>query len=242
LGDSKCGYLQKETKDETEQLESSSITEEFGVPQNPSYSSDNTENSNKRKRNSSFSNATRVQGGNILRIRLPSQKNIQCDINDGGKQLCSTAGRSEPPDAVATRVEPDKTCTTSLASARSTQSLPIGPANDLRQLNTDQTPLPQEDLPISEHVSKRHKKMQRVGDKYTNLFENWTPPSQLVQCSDADDQDWLFARKNKQMQKQPDINNGVMHQISCSSSSSLWPSAQYLPGADIYCLPYTIPF
>lgn len=62
-GNSKDGSLQKERKDDTEQLERSSITEEHELVQNnPSYSSDSTQNSNKRKRPTSTSDGTHAQG------------------------------------------------------------------------------------------------------------------------------------------------------------------------------------
>lgn len=62
-GNPKDGSLQKERKDDTEQLERSSITEEHELVQNnPSYSSDSTQNSNKRKRPTSTSDGTHAQG------------------------------------------------------------------------------------------------------------------------------------------------------------------------------------
>lgn len=268
---SKCGYLQNGKKHETEQLERSSITEEHGLPQNPSYSSDSTENSNKRKRHAPAPNGTRVQGefgwlcsyslfsyllpehlltelsfdesGNILRIRLPSQK-----ITDDKKQLCSTStsGRRETSDSISIRAEQDRTCSTSLANASIAPSLPKSHDNELRRPSSHQTLVTsQENIHSSEHVSKRFKKMQKVAQKYTDLAVNWIPPSTHFEASDADDQEWLFGTKQEHqlVQRHTDEKNDkVLSQISCSSSASLWPAAQYLPGADIYSLPYTIPF
>ncbi|KAI5655955.1 hypothetical protein M9H77_24748 [Catharanthus roseus] len=239
---SKCGYLQNGKKHETEQLERSSITEEHGLPQNPSYSSDSTENSNKRKRHAPAPNGTRVQG-NILRIRLPSQK-----ITDDKKQLCSTStsGRRETSDSISIRAEQDRTCSTSLANASIAPSLPKSHDNELRRPSSHQTLVTsQENIHSSEHVSKRFKKMQKVAQKYTDLAVNWIPPSTHFEASDADDQEWLFGTKQEHqlVQRHTDEKNDkVLSQISCSSSASLWPAAQYLPGADIYSLPYTIPF
>ncbi|GAB4852553.1 hypothetical protein Ancab_016766 [Ancistrocladus abbreviatus] len=78
-------------EDELELLEKSGVTEEHGPP---CYSSDSTENSTKRKRPLAPPNS--IQGhGNILRIRLSSQKRENPTGSSGKKQLCSTSGRPE---------------------------------------------------------------------------------------------------------------------------------------------------
>lgn len=109
----------KRKHEDIEQLEGSSVTEEHGQPlnlQNPSYSSDGTQNSNKRRKQASFASDGRGNG-NIIRIKLPLQKhkesestvskeqlnltsaknvqNKESDVKDSKVQPCSTSGRNE---------------------------------------------------------------------------------------------------------------------------------------------------
>lgn len=62
-------YIEKRREDEAEQLERSNLTEEHGHPvsvQNPCYSSDSTENSNKRRRQESPVNGIRCTHGEFI--------------------------------------------------------------------------------------------------------------------------------------------------------------------------------
>ncbi|KAH0705209.1 hypothetical protein KY290_009904 [Solanum tuberosum] len=82
--ESRTKYLQKDVEDEiVERLENSSLSEEHGKPvcsQDPSYSSDSTQNNNKIKRSTSSSNGIHDHGPNV-RIRLSSHNHGQCDIS-----------------------------------------------------------------------------------------------------------------------------------------------------------------
>lgn len=77
--------------------------------------------------------------------------------------------------------------------------------------------------------------------QYRNLIKNWVPQPLQFEHADLDDQGWLFGTRK---------NNGCGVKILKSSLDrstfegfSLWPPrACYLPEADIYALPYTIPF
>lgn len=75
--------------------------------------------------------------------------------------------------------------------------------------------------------------------QFKELLEIWNPPQLLMDFSDFDNQEWLFERKQQ-------CNQGAeQHKESDnpdSGSSSLWPRACYLPGADVYALPYAIPY
>ncbi|GFZ10447.1 hypothetical protein Acr_21g0010460 [Actinidia rufa] len=62
-------------------------------PQNPSYSSDSTQNSNKRRKASPAS-ANRAHG-NVIRIRLPSKKQREPDASVGQERRSSTSLRIE---------------------------------------------------------------------------------------------------------------------------------------------------
>lgn len=181
--------------------------------------------------------------GSILRIRLPSQKSIKCDISD--EQLSTTPIRRDIPDKIAYKTEQNRTCpAASVAAHPSTaQALPPTPLNELRD---SQIPL---SLPEGDncsrggHVSKEFKKKQKLLKKYKNLLEDFIPPTQQSLSFDAEDQDWLFGVKHqKEEPMQLDRSSTVDSQISFSSSCSMWPKARYISEVDICALPYTIPF
>jgi hypothetical protein len=94
----------KSIEENAEQLTRSGLTEEHGLPitsDKPSYSSDSTQNSNKRKRTSpinTISNGTQVNG-NAFRIRLPMQKHKEPAASAGRDDPCSTSGRTDPLNA-----------------------------------------------------------------------------------------------------------------------------------------------
>lgn len=75
--------------------------------------------------------------------------------------------------------------------------------------------------------------------EYRKLVVNWVPPPlQLVQ-TDFEDEEW-FSRKNllrstERTQAKQDSN------VTCSYQG-IQPYAQFLPNANIYALPYTVPF
>lgn len=116
---------QKRKREETEQLEGSSVTEEHGQPlnlQNPSYSSDGTQNSNKRRKQASVASDIGGNGefqdivnwsfsifvlkfridvnlllcytGNIIRIKLPLHKHKESETTVSKEQLYSTESRN----------------------------------------------------------------------------------------------------------------------------------------------------
>ncbi|XP_042063184.1 uncharacterized protein LOC121807061 [Salvia splendens] len=90
----------KEGKDDSVQLERSSLTEEHAEPvylRGPSSSSDSTENSNKRKRLPSPVDVSRGHG-KIIRIRLSTKKQSQSDSSTIEElKHCSTSSRIQAP-------------------------------------------------------------------------------------------------------------------------------------------------
>lgn len=183
------------------------------------------------------------ESGNILRIRLPSQKSIKCDISD--EQLSTTPIRRDIPDKIAYETEQNRTCPAASVAAAppsTAQALPPRPLNELRE---SQIPLSLHEGDIRSrggHVSKEFKKKQKLLKKYTDLLGNFIPPTQQSLSFDAEDQDWLFGVKHQKEPMQLDRSSTVDSQISCSSSCSMWPKARHIPEVDIYALPYTIPF
>ncbi|XP_077220071.1 uncharacterized protein LOC143854142 isoform X2 [Tasmannia lanceolata] len=79
---------------------------------------------------------------------------------------------------------------------------------------------------------------QKMEVRFRDLTENWNPPFQSLH-QDFDDEGWLFERKQPQKQeaKRCKVIDG-----SCSLTAGERPCATYLAEADIYALPYVLPF
>lgn len=77
---------------------------------------------------------------------------------------------------------------------------------------------------------------------YRTSIENWVlPPPQYHQGNDfSDDEEWLFKtqRENRYECERYEARNDA---IGCRSPM-LRPRAYFLPEADVYALPYTVPF
>ena len=81
----------------------------------------------------------------------------------------------------------------------------------------------------------------RVVSDYHSLFQNWVPPPLAGAGFLSEDQDWLFSselQEERSVSKRVKPISGVLR----CSNPSLWPLAQYLPEAELYALPYTVPF
>ncbi|KAM7514045.1 hypothetical protein LguiA_003628 [Lonicera macranthoides] len=66
----------------------------------------------------------------------------------------------------------------------------------------------------------------------------WVFPPLKNEEPEFDDLEWLFRRKIQNSEKK--FRSG--REVSCCGNSTLWPRAHYLAEADIYTLPYTVPF
>ncbi|XP_060199852.1 uncharacterized protein LOC132628135 [Lycium barbarum] len=235
--ESKGKYLFKCLEDEAEQLERSNLTEEHGnavCSQNSSCSSDSTQNSNKRKRPASPSHAGIQAHGSIIRIRL-SKKGVHGEISASKEKHLPKPAQPEAEvtvRAIAERANP-------LSKATNNQGcrppLPVvvpsaSTSGRIHSVAVDKA---------TPSCSKVHE--NSIEFQYKNLIENWLPPS-LLQSDHLDvddDQAWLFQRKPKQ--RRVEETNVCSNDTTCGSSA-LWPRAQYLQGADLYALPFTIPF
>lgn len=70
-------------------------------------------------------------------------------------------------------------------------------------------------------------------------MDNWQPPELRIENPDFDYENWLF--KSKQLCKQG-AKNYLVGDNLIPRSSCLQPWACYLPAAEIYSLPYIIPY
>ncbi|XP_043697250.1 splicing regulatory glutamine/lysine-rich protein 1-like isoform X2 [Telopea speciosissima] len=95
-------------------------------------------------------------------------------------------------------------------------------------------------LDITESARRSSSKLKKRESRYRDLIENWVPPIIENSLSDFDDEEWFFKTQSKServaKRYKPSNDEG------CLGSSDLWPRACYLPGADVYVLPYTVPF
>lgn len=182
------------------------------------------------------------ESGKIIRIRLPSKKQNQSDASAKEQQICSTSGRTHFPsqtnDDIALRHRDKSELTSNVG-----QGLVPSTDRDQQMCSTSkqiETAAAGKTL-FSSAADAVMTPMLREELLYKNLIENWVPPQLQDACIDTEDQDWLLSGKNKDLQSEKrriSRDDGM----SCSSTSTLWPRAQYLPEVDVYALPFTVPF
>ncbi|CAL5418482.1 unnamed protein product [Camellia sinensis] len=214
-------HIQKNREDEAEQLERSGLTEEHELPvcsRNPCYTSDSTENSSKRRKQLPPVNGIRAHG-NIIRIRLTSQKQKESVDVVTKERLTSTSGRTDSTS--------QEFCSTSVGIDASSQVLTTQPIKDEGGSSSG----------IVSIAPSYVNKIRNVDSFYKDLIENWVPPLVQSEQTDLGEQEWLFQRKNQDGERCQASSN-----VLCRGSSTLWPHAQYLPEVDIYALPFTVPF
>lgn len=85
-------------------------------------------------------------------------------------------------------------------------------------------------------------KRGRKASLYNSLFQNWNSCALQLKGFELEDQDWWLSTSQRQEQTQATKKVKPVSDAPVCSSSTLWPRAQYLPEADIYALPYTVPF
>ncbi|PIA55439.1 hypothetical protein AQUCO_00700023v1 [Aquilegia coerulea] len=220
-----CDF-QKKIEYETEQLERSGLSEEHGLPScipNLCDSSDSTQNSGKRKRHSSISKGSHNQS-TMLRIRLPLVRHRDPEELLSKEQLCSTSGANGITANKMADVSPNikHLCSVSGRTEVPAQSCsePAPAASAAALLNLCNSPSLLSDAQLRD------------------IIENWVIPPIQNQCTDVDDQSWLFDMPSKREPKRSKVSD-----VATCYDGSMWPPrACYLPEADIYALPYTVPF
>ncbi|CAH8262571.1 unnamed protein product [Arabidopsis lyrata] len=70
-----------------------------------------------------------------------------------------------------------------------------------------------------------------------NLIEDWAPDRAESKLTDSEDQEWwLFIKFGAKRQQ---VSNQKTNQ---GSSLMVWPTARFLPEAEVHALPFTVPF
>ncbi|KFK40154.1 hypothetical protein AALP_AA3G337300 [Arabis alpina] len=76
--------------------------------------------------------------------------------------------------------------------------------------------------------------------RFLNLIENWTPDRVESKLTDSVDQEWWLYMK---LGAKQDNHHKIINQtISEASGSMVWPTARFLPEAELHALPFTVPF
>lgn len=178
---------------------------------------------------------------NILRIRLPSKKPCEVErLPPRKEQPVQPAVRVTESSNLSAALRVDSTtkehqqqkCSTNHVN-KELPSLPV-PSKDKKDVPSS-SKAPVVDKP---HVSK---KIQKADILYQSLMNSLSSVPLVLQPEIVeDDEDWLFG--SKQQRQEPKLKSS--DDITCrqSSSSNLWPQAQLLPEADIFALPFTVPF
>lgn len=102
-------------------------------------------------------------------------------------------------------------------------------------------------IQVSEHpiekLSSHDRRMQKKDSLYTKLFVDWVPPQleSMLVAEENDDEDWLFGKSAKSSSVS-DVAGASRDSLPCSASYAMQPRAHYLADAEIFALPFTVPF
>ncbi|EEF52756.1 conserved hypothetical protein [Ricinus communis] len=225
-------------KGKEEEAERSSLTEEHEPPvcsQSLCYSPDSTRSSKKRKGDDSVYNATKTHG-NVIRIRLPLQRHIEPIASANGEQSCSTSGKNLSEQEQVITISRREHCSTiNFKAAEDITSAPIKP------ILTADLERKEKSARLSSKTEKKEKKLYKAESRYKALFEDWAPlPVGFAQQNNFDDCDWLCCSKRQERSRDKRLQ--ISHDEPANEGLGFWPCARFLPHADIYALPYTIPF
>ncbi|KDP36895.1 hypothetical protein JCGZ_08186 [Jatropha curcas] len=226
------------SKVQEEEAERSGLTEEHDQPvcsQSLCYSPDSTRSSDKRKRDDLSYNITK-SSGNIIRIRLPLQKHREVDASTSGEHVRSSSRKSDFLAQKQIITVPDKEQPSSINSKTGINiSDPI--VTPCANLEADKDSVRKRVITAS-GVSSRVRGVQNAESLYKDLLEDWVPLPLGCDQNNIGDQEWLFGTKKQEKHKR------LKSQCDepCHGSSTLWPCARYLPEAEVYALPYTVPF
>uniref|UniRef100_A0A2N9FRN6 Uncharacterized protein n=1 Tax=Fagus sylvatica TaxID=28930 RepID=A0A2N9FRN6_FAGSY len=171
----------------------------------------------------------------MLREPEPLKTLREPDASLSNEQLCSTSGRvgfsAHQKDEIL-HVPSQGKC----HSPNATKSIV---AEEPASRPEKEVPCP---LPRKIKLTKHEKKIQKTESLYKSLIENFVLPPPHYQGDNFGDEEWLYSTKHEE-----DTNGSkrfkACNDVSSCRSPTLWQQhAQYLPEADIYALPYSVPF
>ncbi|XVF59816.1 hypothetical protein PTKIN_Ptkin07bG0306200 [Pterospermum kingtungense] len=242
--DKKGGDHQKIRVSEAESFEKSTITEEHGQAAGPQNSSDSTLNSNKRQK-LSLPPDSGHNPGSIIRIRLPCQRQKDPEVLPSKEQPCSTSGRIDDAFVQGThehaprpgrQLEQHPCSTASTRHPELTFKLSKEKPCSSSRASESLAHNAEASMPLSLCSSCP----PTLALEFKNLVEDWVVPSLQTEQTSFDEDDWLFQKKQNITSGFKSNTNGNVGPSQISLPT--WPQACYLPEADIYALPFTIPY
>lgn len=99
--------------------------------------------------------------------------------------------------------------------------------------------VPQKNKIVETSLRSYDKEMRTAESLYQDLIANLEESFQF-ELNNLVDQEWLFGTTKQDRHGYKRLK--VCHDVSCHADSTTRLCAQYLPEADVYGLPYTIPF
>ncbi|XP_039024183.1 uncharacterized protein LOC120156980 [Hibiscus syriacus] len=233
LDDCQNGY------NDEDQLEKSDFTEENEPP--VCYVSDGSQSSHKRKREMVSYSECKVDGKKI-KMKFSLRNPHQSEAVIGEKPSCSSNGRGDSNQDQIGFVPPvpeQKLCRDDGRKEQVPSPVPSSAA-----LVSEQKLRPDVAMKVQRPSSSRRlakgDKILRAALQYKTLLEDLLPPVLQPELNDDDDGDnWLLPKK--QLGK-PAVKGSDGNGVPCRASLISWPRSQYLPEAEIYALPYTVPF
>ncbi|CAF2133266.1 hypothetical protein HID58_013284 [Brassica napus] len=180
----------------------------------------------------------------IIRIRLPIRRPKDPEVMmmmTNKDQPCPS--RDIKLDSLVTKEQPQqRPCSTS------------APEQEKRKKHTSSRKHKEKKVPSSTQETYQPSSLCRLcppslAEHFLNVVENWVPNTiesrvELTNSEDEDESWWLVKKKPSSHKidtsKQLNRNNEIKEVVI--SSSIAWPRASLLPEADVYALPYTVPF
>ncbi|KAK9108682.1 hypothetical protein Sjap_016742 [Stephania japonica] len=215
------GGSQKNIEDEGEIMERSGLSEEHGQPAyvlNLCDSSDSMQSSSKKQkltlRDTEYSHSA------VLRFRLPLLKSKGLEASPCGEQHCSTSRSvdiiARDKDYADSGLQKENSCSEIIETVDHDVVEPAATSNCKES-----------------ESSERDARLRK-------LIDSWVPPPFQIERSDSEDLEWLFSGRHRVEVKRERAIDGAL-QKSCSNflngSYSCWRAE-----ADVYALPYTVPF
>lgn len=93
------------------------------------------------------------------------------------------------------------------------------------------------EVPQKAGPTRLEKKMMKKNSKYEKLIGSWAPPVMAPCGGGGEDEDWLSKKGKTVKSCSKDVDTCEL------AAPSLWqPCARFLVDADVYAMPYTVPF
>ncbi|KAE8693474.1 hypothetical protein F3Y22_tig00110812pilonHSYRG00140 [Hibiscus syriacus] len=241
----KGGDRQKSRQNEAECFEKSTLTEEHGHAAGPQNSSDSTLNSSKKQKLRSPPSDSGHNSGSIIRICLSSQRHADPIVLPCNEQPCSTSGKIDEAFVQGTHEH----------VPRSGWELGKHPCSTSNIRLPELTPKLSKEKPCSSSGASESLTYNAQGSfpsnlccscsptltsQFKNLVEDWIGPTLQSELTSFSDEDWLSQKQNLNSSGVKSSKDGNVGW--CQMNSTSWPHACFLPEADIYALPFTVPF